>query len=136
MEKCGHPEPSKDSKSSSPSTISKLDKPIQVTTSAHSVDSKGRIHGNIDTFMRSLLASKEFYANLADTMCSADKFATGFDQEQCWTGHGLGRYVQCHSKCFFAFRLAHIQCFRTFTRKIIITARNEVGSRLYLHRRL
>ena len=95
IQQCGHPEPSKDKSDTSPSGtgIPRMDKPIHVTTSVDPgfPDSKGRMHGDIDTFMRSLLASKEFYANLADTMCSADKFATGFDQDQCWNGHQLGR---------------------------------------------
>ncbi len=90
IDKCGHPAPSKDQQGSV-SSIPKMDKPIQVTTSSSTGESQVQMHANIDTFMRSLLASKEFYANLADTMCSAEKFATGFDQDQCWNGYGLGR---------------------------------------------
>ncbi len=51
------------------------------------------LDSHIDSFMRSLMASKGFYRSLADTMCSADKFATGLDQDHCWNGENLERFV-------------------------------------------
>ena len=61
------------------------------TAGSERVRNEPQLAPRLDTLMRSLLASKGFYHNLADTICSAEKYATGMDQQNCWNGHTLSR---------------------------------------------
>jgi glypican 5 len=96
VEKCGHPKAMSEEKALSVAKMAKVDASAAAKKSAKKTTGQQKknynLYSRIETFMRSLMASKGFYRSLADTMCSAEKFATGTDQEQCWNGNGLGKY--------------------------------------------
>jgi hypothetical protein len=87
LNRCGQPK-------ALPGSAQPVQKEKPVSAAVSDEGTVTQLHPKMETFMRSLLASKGFYRNLADTVCSTEKFGTGLDQERCWTGSSLGRYVQ------------------------------------------
>ena len=90
VDKCGHPKRADSTQAQvvipTPRTETDIKDSVTYDDSS-SEDSKSQnMYSRIETFMRSLMASKGFYHSLADTMCSAEKFATGLDQDRCWNG--------------------------------------------------
>jgi len=97
VDKCGHPKRADSSTAEvilpTPRTESETTKETASYEDSSSEEGKSQnMYSRIETFMRSLMASKGFYHSLADTMCSAEKFATGLDQDRCWNGESLAKY--------------------------------------------
>nr|ANS60429.1 GPC3/5 [Platynereis dumerilii] len=98
VDKCGHPKRADSSQAQVviPTPRSDTDKDTKESLNyedSSSEDGKSQnMYSRIETFMRSLMASKGFYHSLADTMCSAEKFATGLDQDRCWNGETQAKY--------------------------------------------
>lgn len=90
VDKCGHPKLA-DQSDAQVAVAPHSDSDIKSEPFYEEDESAGDMYARLETFMRSLMASKGFYHSLGDTMCSAEKFATGLDQDNCWNGHTLAK---------------------------------------------
>lgn len=95
VDKCGHPKRADSTQAEVVLPTPRSESETKDTSYEDSSSEEGKsqnMYSRIETFMRSLMASKGFYHSLADTMCSAEKFATGLDQDTCWNGETLAKY--------------------------------------------